>query len=596
MKTLINQAFIHIADIGQHVHDGHYDLIGPGGEIILPQVWEFEIKPDWCITMHLWPIPELSKPDPIMMPPPMLARMMAGPPVAVAVEKKKKPKKKPNPSPLAFFFAGGSAPRKDSKSGRNVGSKGRGGVIEEIVEISSPTAKVDSSLSPNEIAWYSSVIDQILVTSDLQTISSRQVRNQMQQVITHDLTTQKSALKDLIMQRFDKASALVSPPRPVPEMRDADSSNESLMRPAAQAPSASRQMSPPEVTTNRSGSGDIVDKRRAGAEIKEPNAHSKRETPYSSAYNSVIENNHELDKSFVCIHEGCGRSYTRAEHLDRHQFDHHPSIIYHCDFPDCEHTFASQDSCARHKEGHIAKGSEPVNTPTLGSASTMVADTHSTSAVPKRTNWYCQAHDKYFQRQSDLDRHLRSKRLHPESATVSQCPFCSQDISTYTHNFVRHLTNKHQLSVQEAKKFVRQLRPKQSPELTLDGVESARSPYPDLQQRGSQQLFPVIHRNNHASIDSVSSKEGKRHSTASRPFGDVYVPPISLTQDHLVCGESAAPDYKSEIETNGNTLAATGTATPDEDRYCICNDVSYGAMIQCENNEVRGSVTAPRLD
>lgn len=65
MEDLIKQAFLHIEVIGPHVAEGHYDLIGPNGDIILPQIWETVIEPDWSITMHMWPIPEKPKdPDP----------------------------------------------------------------------------------------------------------------------------------------------------------------------------------------------------------------------------------------------------------------------------------------------------------------------------------------------------------------------------------------------------------------------------------------------------------------------------------------------------------------------------------------------------
>lgn len=60
MEDLIRQAFVHL-EIGPHVQAGNYDLIGPSGEIILPQVWETVIEPDWAITMHLWPLPEPEK-------------------------------------------------------------------------------------------------------------------------------------------------------------------------------------------------------------------------------------------------------------------------------------------------------------------------------------------------------------------------------------------------------------------------------------------------------------------------------------------------------------------------------------------------------
>lgn len=58
MEELIRQAFLHVDVIGPHVAEGHYDLVGPHGEIILPQVWETMIEPDWVITMHMWPIPD----------------------------------------------------------------------------------------------------------------------------------------------------------------------------------------------------------------------------------------------------------------------------------------------------------------------------------------------------------------------------------------------------------------------------------------------------------------------------------------------------------------------------------------------------------
>jgi hypothetical protein len=64
MEELIRQAFMHVPVIGPHVAEGHYDLVGPNGEIILPQVWETMIEPDWAITMHMWPMPEAPRGPP----------------------------------------------------------------------------------------------------------------------------------------------------------------------------------------------------------------------------------------------------------------------------------------------------------------------------------------------------------------------------------------------------------------------------------------------------------------------------------------------------------------------------------------------------
>jgi hypothetical protein len=66
MEELIRQAFVHVENLGPHVIEGHYDLIGPNGEIILPRVWETTIEPDWSISMHMWPMPD---PKPGQFPP-----------------------------------------------------------------------------------------------------------------------------------------------------------------------------------------------------------------------------------------------------------------------------------------------------------------------------------------------------------------------------------------------------------------------------------------------------------------------------------------------------------------------------------------------
>ncbi|RMZ90690.1 hypothetical protein DV736_g2067, partial [Chaetothyriales sp. CBS 134916] len=64
------------------------------------------------------------------------------------------------------------------------------------------------------------------------------------------------------------------------------------------------------------------------------------------------------DKKFECKHEGCGKSYSRAEHLYRHQLNHTPKTIYRCDYPDCNRYFVRQDLCIRHRERHTTHGSQ----------------------------------------------------------------------------------------------------------------------------------------------------------------------------------------------------------------------------------------------
>ena len=52
MEELIKQAFLHVDVLGPHVLEGRYDVMGPGGEIILPSVWEKVIQPGMSIAMQ----------------------------------------------------------------------------------------------------------------------------------------------------------------------------------------------------------------------------------------------------------------------------------------------------------------------------------------------------------------------------------------------------------------------------------------------------------------------------------------------------------------------------------------------------------------
>lgn len=64
MESLIKQSFLHVDVIGPHVQEGHYDLMGPDGTIVLPQLWDTMVRPDWEVTMYMWPMPEpLPKKD-----------------------------------------------------------------------------------------------------------------------------------------------------------------------------------------------------------------------------------------------------------------------------------------------------------------------------------------------------------------------------------------------------------------------------------------------------------------------------------------------------------------------------------------------------
>jgi hypothetical protein len=56
MESLISQAFAHVDELAEHVDKGHYDLVGPEGEIIMPEFWDTAVEPGISIKMMLWEI------------------------------------------------------------------------------------------------------------------------------------------------------------------------------------------------------------------------------------------------------------------------------------------------------------------------------------------------------------------------------------------------------------------------------------------------------------------------------------------------------------------------------------------------------------
>lgn len=109
MDELIQQAFAHVDVVGPLVRKGWFDLVGPDGEIILPQAWESSIKPGWSVKMRMWPVSEdevLSR----LSSSPRSATTSPPPSTATAVPSKPRRRKvEPNKSILGWVSA---APRK----------------------------------------------------------------------------------------------------------------------------------------------------------------------------------------------------------------------------------------------------------------------------------------------------------------------------------------------------------------------------------------------------------------------------------------------------------------------------------------------------
>ncbi|KAI9769229.1 MAG: hypothetical protein M1840_004358 [Geoglossum simile] len=63
-----------------------------------------------------------------------------------------------------------------------------------------------------------------------------------------------------------------------------------------------------------------------------------------------------------CTYADCGKVFTRAEHLRRHQLNHRPEALYKCDIAGCPKTFQRPDLRARHMERHEQQNQKAIET------------------------------------------------------------------------------------------------------------------------------------------------------------------------------------------------------------------------------------------
>ena len=114
MEELIKLAFVHVKSIGPLVHEGSYNLVGPDGEIVLPQAWEKIVQPGMAITMELWPTPEqpLKKVKiPGFIPPPpfgsdlKMPHVSLYPPGVTTIKSHGSNRSQKEPAPGGFFVS-----------------------------------------------------------------------------------------------------------------------------------------------------------------------------------------------------------------------------------------------------------------------------------------------------------------------------------------------------------------------------------------------------------------------------------------------------------------------------------------------------------
>ncbi|KAL3476779.1 SWIB-domain-containing protein [Aspergillus californicus] len=98
------------------------------------------------------------------------------------------------------------------------------------------------SLSPSHRDQFIPIIDSILSRSDLNTISEKRIRKGVQEAVGYDLTPQKAAIKQLIMERFDVFAEKKGINAPSPENDDGQRPNSATpLEPSSPSQSSTAQ-------------------------------------------------------------------------------------------------------------------------------------------------------------------------------------------------------------------------------------------------------------------------------------------------------------------------------------------------------------------
>jgi hypothetical protein len=104
---------------------------------------------------------------------------------------------------------------------------------------------------------------------------------------------------------------------------------------------------------------------------------SQSTSPTSSARRTRTGRVSKAAKGMPVHHCACGKTYTRAEHLRRHQQNHEPGA-FPCDVSGCDRTFSREDLLTRHK----AKHNEPPKLSGSSKSSTTQISSRRNDAVP----------------------------------------------------------------------------------------------------------------------------------------------------------------------------------------------------------------------
>ena len=63
MVSLVEEAYPHDEFPYPQLAKGHYDFLGPSGDVLLPGIWESSVGPGGKVTLRLWPLNGFGNPE-----------------------------------------------------------------------------------------------------------------------------------------------------------------------------------------------------------------------------------------------------------------------------------------------------------------------------------------------------------------------------------------------------------------------------------------------------------------------------------------------------------------------------------------------------
>ncbi|KAF2481008.1 hypothetical protein BDY17DRAFT_180918 [Neohortaea acidophila] len=153
---------------------------------------------------------------------------------------------------------------------------------------------MEATLPPEQEAAYSAIIDSILQSSDLETVSAKRIRKGLQERVDYDISHQKDAINNLIHARFDQfaqrgqdvSSAAVPEPAPTANGHAGHADNDS--------PSASP---PKRKASDSEDMSDVADSPPRKPAKKVKTAHDSVETDEQLAKRMQAELNAQAARS-----------------------------------------------------------------------------------------------------------------------------------------------------------------------------------------------------------------------------------------------------------------------------------------------------------